>query len=222
MDIRKLIDEFMEGRTSLEEEQLLGEYFRTERNIPEELKPYREMFAYFDRGMTDEDLLGGGESAASPKRSGRMAFMHRWIGVAASVAVLLAAAYYFADGGNGTESPVGMGADTQNTVAQTVTADTITTETDSAQSGGDNRNAAKPQRRTPRKYRYKPAPPEVLMAKGQSATLADSVSMVASRLAEAELMKVEFEQQYMINLIKAANMINSADIAAARDEEEAY
>ena len=64
--------------------------------------------------------------------------------------------------------------------------------------------------------------PEVLMAKGQSATLADSVSMVASRLAEAELMKVEFEQQYMINLIKAANMINSADIAAARDEEEAY
>ena len=35
-------------------------------------------------------------------------------------------------------------------------------------------------------------------------------------------MKVEFEQQYMINLIKAANMINSADIAAARDEEEAY
>ena len=60
------------------------------------------------------------------------------------------------------------------------------------------------------------------MAKGQSATLADSVSMVASRLAEAELMKVEFEQQYMINLIKAANMINSADIAAARDEEEAY
>lgn len=218
MDIRKLIDKFMEGRTSLEEEQLLGEYFRTERDIPEELKPYCEMFAYFDRGMTDEDLLGGGESAASPKRSGRMAFMHRWIGVA----VLLAAAYYFADSGNGTESPVGMGADTRNIVAQTVTADTITTETDSAQSGGDNRNAAKPQRRTPRKYRYKPAPPEVLMAKGQSATLADSVSMVASRLAEAELMKVEFEQQYMINLIKAANMINSADIAAARDEEEAY
>lgn len=58
MDIRKLIDKFMEGRTSLEEERLLGEYFRTERDIPEELKPYREMFAYFDRGMTDEDLLG--------------------------------------------------------------------------------------------------------------------------------------------------------------------
>lgn len=143
MDIRILIDKFMEGRTSLEEERLLGEYFRTERDVPEELKPYREMFAYFDRGMTDEDLLGGGESAASPKHSGRMAFMHRWIGVAASVAVLLAAAYYFADGGNGTESPVGMGADTRNTIAQTVTADTITTETDSAQSGGDNRNAAR-------------------------------------------------------------------------------
>lgn len=64
MDIKTLIDKFMNGTSSLEEEQMLGSYFRTEKHLPKELKPYRKMFAYFDGGMTDRDLLrdGGGKS----------------------------------------------------------------------------------------------------------------------------------------------------------------
>ena len=69
MDIKTLIDKFMDGRTSLEEERVLEEYFRKEKNIPEELQPYRKMFAYFEGGMKDDGLLGGEEEEpADPTR----------------------------------------------------------------------------------------------------------------------------------------------------------
>ena len=41
-------------------------------------------------------------------------------------------------------------------------------------------------------------------------------------MAEAELKKVENEQNYMLNLIMVADIINSADITAVRDEEDLY
>jgi len=48
--IRRLIEKFMDGRTSTDEEQWLAEYFRTE-EVPQEWTDYGEMFAFFDRGM---------------------------------------------------------------------------------------------------------------------------------------------------------------------------
>lgn len=237
MDIKTLIDKFMDGRTSLEEERMLEEYFCKEKNIPEELQPYRKMFAYFEGGMKDDGLLGGegeplsllpvqetlptGHEDASvfASRGDKTVFLRRLIAVAASVAVLIAIAFHIADGGD-EAAPV---AGTENgTVAQAAVADTITADTDTMRNAGGQQETTKPAHRTPRKYRYKPAPPEHLLAKAHSAAIADSVSRTASQLAEAELRKVEYEQQYMLNLIKAASIINSADIAAARDEEEAY
>ena len=69
-----------------------------------------------------------------------------------------------------------------------------------------------------RKYRYKPAPPEVLLADAEAMSVTDSVNVVAKQLADIELMKVECEQQYMLNLVKAASLLNSAQIAAVCDE----
>lgn len=235
MDIKTLIDKFMDGRTSLEEERMLEEYFRKEKNIPEELQPYRKMFAYFEGGMKDDGLLGGeGEpqslqpvqetlptghedASAFASRRDKTVFLRRLIAVAASVAVLIAVAFHIADGGDEAVPVAG----TEN-VAQAAVADTITADTDTMRNAGGQQETTKPARRTPRKYRYKPAPPEHLLATAHSAAIADSVSRTASQLAEAELRKVEYEQQYMLNLINAVNMIHSADIAAARDEEEAY
>lgn len=51
-DIKIQIDRFMAGETSIEDEARLAEYFRTN-IVKEELRPYQEMFAYFDRGMQD-------------------------------------------------------------------------------------------------------------------------------------------------------------------------
>lgn len=56
-DIQSLLDKYLEGQTSLEEEHLLGEYFRTH-TIPSEWEDYREMFAWFDSGMDGKYLQG--------------------------------------------------------------------------------------------------------------------------------------------------------------------
>ncbi len=43
----------MAGDTTVDEEQVLGDYFRTARDIPEEWKAYKDMFSYFDNGMRE-------------------------------------------------------------------------------------------------------------------------------------------------------------------------
>lgn len=45
-----LLGKFMDGTSSIEEEDILGEYFRTQKTKTE-WEEYRRMFAYFDSGM---------------------------------------------------------------------------------------------------------------------------------------------------------------------------
>lgn len=49
-DIQKLIERFMAGHTSIDEENRLAEYFRTN-DVPDEWADYKHMFAWFDSGM---------------------------------------------------------------------------------------------------------------------------------------------------------------------------
>jgi len=51
--IADLLARFMEGETTLDEEQQIAHYMATH-EVGEEWQPYKEMFAFFDRGMTDE------------------------------------------------------------------------------------------------------------------------------------------------------------------------
>lgn len=223
MDIRKLIDKFMDGTSSLDEERILADYFRQETDIPADLEPYRKMFAYFDSGMADGTLLKGDEvvenvdnSSVESRRGGITVYLRRILYIAASVAVLFIVAYNVIGGDdNDAKSIAGL---TPTTVSATDT-DTVNVAADSIRNIDGQQNDAAPVSRTPRKYRYKPAPPEVLTAKLQTSELADSVDGTASRLAEAELRKVELEQQYMLNMIKAVNLIHSVDIAEVADEE---
>lgn len=41
----------MVGETSLEEEALIGEWFRKHPDVSDDLKEYQMMFGYFDEGM---------------------------------------------------------------------------------------------------------------------------------------------------------------------------
>lgn len=60
-DIQNLIDRFLDAGTTLQEEQLLMEYFQQE-NIPEELMEYREMFLdYAEMPSTPLQLPRGEE-----------------------------------------------------------------------------------------------------------------------------------------------------------------
>lgn len=225
MDIRILIDKFIDGTSSLEEERILADYFRQEKDIPSELEPYRNMFAYFDSGMADETLLKGDDdfedidsSSVERKRGSLTVYLRRILYVAASVAVLFIVAYNII-GGDENEGKGKSIASLAPPAASTADKDTVSVATDTIRNIDGQQNEATPVSRTPRKYRYKPAPPEVLTAELQTSAMADSIDATANGLAEAELRKVELEQQYMLNMIKAVNLVHSVDIAEVADEE---
>lgn len=210
-DLKILIDKFMSGTTTLDEEKTLGDFFRQTERLPAELEPYRDMFAYFDNGMTGEPS-DKPVSHAAPVRS------LRWIaGIAAAVAVIFVAAYQFMPGGTD-ETPVMQ--TSKSVVAQTTDSAVARPDTISDKERQADEIPAK--RRVMRKYRFKPAPPEVLLADAEAMSVTDSVNVVAKQLADIELMKVECEQQYMLNLVKAASLLNSAQIAAVCDDEDVY
>ena len=82
--IQDLLDKFMNGLTTLEEEAALTDYFRTH-EVPEEWEDYRLMFGYFDRGM-EGDLVPVEESRPTLTRlMGR-----RWWGIAAAACITMA------------------------------------------------------------------------------------------------------------------------------------
>ena len=49
--ISNLLERFMNGESTLAEEELLSRYFATH-GVDAEWEPYKQMFAYFDSGMS--------------------------------------------------------------------------------------------------------------------------------------------------------------------------
>lgn len=94
-EIQQLIDRFLEGTTTLDEERQLADYFRTA-SVPDEWSAYKEMFAYFDAGMPNEAMAT--EAAAEDRplvtdvqaAPRRIALLRRWA-VAAAIALMAAA-----------------------------------------------------------------------------------------------------------------------------------
>ena len=82
-EIADLLNKFMAGETSLDEENILAQYFRTH-EVSDEWKEYKEMFALFDGGTVDIEQEG--KPVAKPK-----IIPFRWImtGIAASVILLI-------------------------------------------------------------------------------------------------------------------------------------
>ena len=79
--IEALLDKFMEGQTTVEEEAQLADYFRSH-DVPAEWEDYRDMFGYFDRGMEGELL-----SPQAPRMPLTRQMGHRWWGIAAAAAI---------------------------------------------------------------------------------------------------------------------------------------
>ena len=105
MQIQQLIDKYMNGQTTVDEEQLIARYFRSATDVPDSLKPYRDMFAYFDDGMplgtlpefdgsvvqADTRVAPDSSNVVAPRR--RSLRIAAWwsgaVAVAAAVALLL-------------------------------------------------------------------------------------------------------------------------------------
>ena len=54
--IETLLDKFMAGKTTIEEESLLSKYFNTTHEVPAEWEDFQALFGYIDRGL-EGDLL---------------------------------------------------------------------------------------------------------------------------------------------------------------------
>ena len=54
-NIEEYIQRFMEGETTNAEEQAIYRFFHT-KEVPEHLKPYTDMFAWYEEGMPEETL----------------------------------------------------------------------------------------------------------------------------------------------------------------------
>lgn len=81
--IEDLLKKFMDGKTTLEEEQLLAQYFRRD-DVPDALSDYKEMFRWLECGTTD----GTTKEKKMCRKSGK-----RWWVAAASVLFFVTATF---------------------------------------------------------------------------------------------------------------------------------
>jgi hypothetical protein len=88
--IEELLERFFEGETSNGEERILYQYF-TQEDVPEHLRRYKRVFAYFETGIAGE-IEQPAPVVALPQRKSRRVI---WAGIAASFLILLASSLFF-------------------------------------------------------------------------------------------------------------------------------
>ena len=239
MQIQQLIDKYMNGQTTVDEEQLIARYFRSATDVPDSLKPYRDMFAYFDDGMplgALSEFDGSAEQAdtrvapdsskvvAPRRRSLRMAAW--WSGavaVAAGVALLLIM--------HRPSAPV------QPIASAVVVSDTCSTSTGVEAEQNVVTDSIKPkpqpQRRRPSvRRRYYIAPPKTYLA---HAAATDSITHQANanangsatdclvaihELSEAERQSIEHDIRESLRLVdEVRNTLLAVDMLNQIDDE---
>lgn len=85
--IADLVEKFLDGRTTNSEERELYVWFRTH-DVPEEWKPLKSMFAWYEEGMPEEGVVEE-EHRPIVSRS-RVVPLRRWLQLAGGCAALLA------------------------------------------------------------------------------------------------------------------------------------
>ena len=83
-----LLDRYMDGLTTLEEEAALRRYFRDHDDIPDEWQDYKVMFTYLDSGMEDGTLPVPAQEAQRVSLIQQMG--RRWWGIAAAAVITAA------------------------------------------------------------------------------------------------------------------------------------
>ena len=239
MQIQQLIDKYMNGQTTVDEEQLIARYFRSATDVPDSLKPYRDMFAYLDEGMplgtlpefdgsagqADTRVAPDSSKVVAPRRhSLRMAAW--WSGaaaVAAAVALLLIM--------HRPSAPV------QPIASAVVVSDTCSTSTGVEAEQNVVTDSVKlkpqPQRHRPSvRRRYYIAPPKTYLA---HAAAADSITPAANanvngsatdclvaihELPEAERQSIERDIMESLRLVdEVRNTLLAVDMLNQIDDE---
>ena len=85
--IERLLVRFMDGETSIAEEDVLSEYFRITKDVPEEWRDYQTMFAEWNLPLAPSKERGETEVQKAPTR------WRRWLGGSAAAAAVLLVLY---------------------------------------------------------------------------------------------------------------------------------
>ena len=231
-DIRLLLDRFMAGETSLEEEALLGEWFRQHPDVSDDLKEYQLMFGYFDEGMPLDYEAENHVEDAHPKTKARMRRLWLPIGMAASIALLfvLAIPRIGQQPGHQDDSKMTQldGRTTQEDVDSAVVHEEKSTDAnlsmpEKVKKSGDS-VSPKTRMHKPGKYRqhkFTPAPPKLWIAQN---IVTDSLLAEPEMLADAHLREMEAQQNemffklYLVDALQTQSL--NADIASASFEGE--
>ena len=192
-DIKALIGRYMDGLTTPAEERRIASYMQTYEPQSDEERTYKEMFAWLEGGMPVDAQgvrLVGEKQKVVPVRRKRGLVVGWACAVAAAVAFLFVL---------NMQTP-----EHQSTVAiaekDTLRVDKTNgnaMETEAVDTANAGQPAVKRRIRVLRKYRYKPAPPEVLIAERKL----DSISTLPDRLAEEKLMAITRRQDSLLRRI---------------------
>lgn len=241
-DIRLLLDRFMAGETSLEEEALLGEWFRQHPDVSDDLKEFQMMFGYFDEGMPlDHEAEEHVENAHS-KAKARMRRLWLSLSMAASVALLIGFAILWVGRQTGHQDDSKMAqldvrttqedADsavvheeksTDVNVHEEKSTDADLSMPEKIKKSGDS-VSPKTRKHKQRKYRqhlFAPAPPKLWIAQNIAT---DSLLAEPEKLADEHLREMEAQQNemffklYLVDALLTQSL--NADVASASFESE--
>lgn len=231
-DIRLLLNRFMAGETTLEEEALLGEWFRQHPDVSDDLKEYQMMFGYFDEGMPLDHEAEEHVENAHPKAKARMRRLWLPLSLAASIALLIGFAipWIGRQTGHQDESKMAQldGSTAQDEADSAVvhkekTPDDNLFMPEKVKKSGDS-VSPKTRKHKLRKYRqhlFAPAPPKLWIAQNIAT---DSLLAEPEMLADAHLREMEEQQNemffklYLIDALQTQTL--NAEVASASFESE--
>ena len=231
-DIRLLLDRFMAGETSLEEEALLGEWFRLHPDVSDDLKEYQMMFGYFDEGMPLDYEAENHVEDAHPKTKVRMRRLWLPIGMAASIALLFVIAIprIGQQIGHRDDSKMAQldGRTTQEDVDSAVVHEEKSTDAnlsmpEKIKKSGDfvSPQTRKHKQRKYRQHLFAPAPPKLWIAQNiaTDSLLAEPEKLTDEHLREMEAQQNEmFFKLYLVDALLTQSL--NADVASASFESE--
>lgn len=220
-NIRQLIGRFMQGLTSIEEEEQISQWFAVHTDVSDDLKPYQQMFAYFDKGMPMDEQLSEDkqipveEEIRKPLRN-HSRLRPLWCLLAAAAAVaLLVVMTWPARNGDSTVTPSATLAQAEKDSAEAIVP---TAETEMK---NNVKQTVKPKMRPRkrgfyRKHLHSPAPPVTWIAQ----TVIDSMQQSPEALAEAHLQALEEQQNEMLFRLYLVSALQTEDLASYNDEDE--
>lgn len=220
-NIRQLIGRFMQGLTSIEEEEQISQWFAVHTDVSDDLKPYQQMFAYFDKGMPIDEQMPIDKQTSVEEEIRKPLRNHSrlrplWCLLAAAAAVaLLVVMTWSAQNSNSTVTPSATLAQAEKDSAEAIVP---TAETEMK---NNVKQTVKPKMRPRkrgfyRKHLHSPAPPVTWIAQ----TVIDSMQQSPEALAEAHLQALEEQQNEMLFRLYLVSALQTEDLASYNDEDE--